>query len=82
MNVKYACHALALATLWLVGGWAVVGPIPALAQSDKAQITVLYDAFGKTSTMTKDWGFAASSSTAASASCSTPATTPRSLRTM
>ncbi len=34
-------------------------PRPALAQSDKAQITVLYDAFGKTSTMTKDWGFAA-----------------------
>jgi 7,8-dihydropterin-6-yl-methyl-4-(beta-D-ribofuranosyl)aminobenzene 5'-phosphate synthase len=32
---------------------------PAYAQSGPAQITVLYDAFGKTSTMTKDWGFAA-----------------------
>jgi 7,8-dihydropterin-6-yl-methyl-4-(beta-D-ribofuranosyl)aminobenzene 5'-phosphate synthase len=31
----------------------------ASAQSSTAQITVLYDAFGKTSTMTKDWGFAA-----------------------
>jgi len=31
----------------------------ASAQSSSAQITVLYDAFGKTSTMTKDWGFAA-----------------------
>ena len=28
-------------------------------QSSTGQITVLYDAFGKTSTMTKDWGFAA-----------------------
>jgi 7,8-dihydropterin-6-yl-methyl-4-(beta-D-ribofuranosyl)aminobenzene 5'-phosphate synthase len=32
---------------------------PALAAPDKAEITVLYDAFGKTSTMQKDWGFAA-----------------------
>jgi 7,8-dihydropterin-6-yl-methyl-4-(beta-D-ribofuranosyl)aminobenzene 5'-phosphate synthase len=31
----------------------------ASAQSSTAQITVLYDAFDKTSTMTKDWGFAA-----------------------
>jgi len=29
------------------------------AQTSAAQITVLYDAFGKTSTLTKDWGFAA-----------------------
>jgi 7,8-dihydropterin-6-yl-methyl-4-(beta-D-ribofuranosyl)aminobenzene 5'-phosphate synthase len=29
------------------------------AESNKAQITILYDAFGKTSTMTKDWGFSA-----------------------
>jgi len=30
------------------------------ADSDKApRITILYDAFGKTSTMTKDWGFSA-----------------------
>jgi 7,8-dihydropterin-6-yl-methyl-4-(beta-D-ribofuranosyl)aminobenzene 5'-phosphate synthase len=32
---------------------------PAYPESGPAQITVLYDAFGKTSTMTKDWGFAA-----------------------
>src|SRR5437660_1050397 len=31
----------------------------AYAESNKAQITILYDAFGKTSTMTKDWGFSA-----------------------
>ena len=29
------------------------------AQSGATQITVLYDAFGKTSTMKKDWGFSA-----------------------
>jgi 7,8-dihydropterin-6-yl-methyl-4-(beta-D-ribofuranosyl)aminobenzene 5'-phosphate synthase len=33
---------------------------PAAAGSDKApRITILYDAFGKTSTMKKDWGFSA-----------------------
>ena len=32
---------------------------PAAAEQDKAQITVLYDAFGKTSDMKKDWGFSA-----------------------
>jgi len=36
-----------------------IGASPAYAESSAAQITVLYDAFGKTSTMTKDWGFSA-----------------------
>jgi 7,8-dihydropterin-6-yl-methyl-4-(beta-D-ribofuranosyl)aminobenzene 5'-phosphate synthase len=36
-----------------------MGATPAHAQSDKAEITILYDAFGQTSTMQKDWGFAA-----------------------
>jgi 7,8-dihydropterin-6-yl-methyl-4-(beta-D-ribofuranosyl)aminobenzene 5'-phosphate synthase len=38
---------------------AAFGAAPAYAQSDTAQVTVLYDAFGKTSTMKKDWGFSA-----------------------
>ena len=38
---------------------AAIGTYAANAQSSTGQITVLYDAFGKTSTMTKDWGFAA-----------------------
>jgi 7,8-dihydropterin-6-yl-methyl-4-(beta-D-ribofuranosyl)aminobenzene 5'-phosphate synthase len=38
---------------------AAIGATPAYPQSSPAQITVLYDAFGKTSTMTKDWGFSA-----------------------
>jgi 7,8-dihydropterin-6-yl-methyl-4-(beta-D-ribofuranosyl)aminobenzene 5'-phosphate synthase len=48
-----------MAVLVPFGGWAAMFATPALAQSDKAEITVLYDAFGKTSTMRKDWGFAA-----------------------
>jgi len=38
---------------------AAIGASPAYSQSSTAQITVLYDAFGKASTMTKDWGFSA-----------------------
>jgi 7,8-dihydropterin-6-yl-methyl-4-(beta-D-ribofuranosyl)aminobenzene 5'-phosphate synthase len=38
---------------------AATGAFAANAQSSAAQITLLYDAFGKTSTLTKDWGFAA-----------------------
>jgi len=41
-----------------MGSWAVGTP-PAHAQASAAQVTVLYDAFGKTSTMRKDWGFSA-----------------------
>ena len=50
----------------IVGGLAAIVSLtagtaapPAHAESSKAQITVLYDAFGNTSTMTKDWGFSA-----------------------
>ena len=46
-----------VATALLCGGWVAAGT--ALAEQDKAEITVLYDAFGKTSTMKKDWGFSA-----------------------
>ena len=38
---------------------ASMGASPARAEASKAEITVLYDAFGKTSTMKKDWGFSA-----------------------
>jgi 7,8-dihydropterin-6-yl-methyl-4-(beta-D-ribofuranosyl)aminobenzene 5'-phosphate synthase len=38
---------------------AATGISAADAQSNTAQITLLYDAFGMTSTLTKDWGFAA-----------------------
>lgn len=32
---------------------------PSLAGSNKAEITLLHDAFGRSSTMKKDWGFSA-----------------------
>jgi 7,8-dihydropterin-6-yl-methyl-4-(beta-D-ribofuranosyl)aminobenzene 5'-phosphate synthase len=57
MNVRYAFKFLGTAVLF--GGWGLLAAPPALAQADKAEITVLYDAFGKTSTMQKDWGFSA-----------------------
>ena len=38
---------------------AAIATSPAHTQSSAGQITVLYDAFGKTSTMRKDWGFSA-----------------------
>jgi 7,8-dihydropterin-6-yl-methyl-4-(beta-D-ribofuranosyl)aminobenzene 5'-phosphate synthase len=50
------CMLLGIATA--IGSWAGSAP-SAHAQSSVAQITVLYDAFGKTSAMKKDWGFAA-----------------------
>ena len=43
----------------LVALAAAIGASAANAQTSTAQITVLYDAFGKTSTMRKDWGFSA-----------------------
>ena len=50
---------LAVLTLLPVAGAATNLQSAAHAATDKAQITILYDAFGKTSTMEKDWGFAA-----------------------
>ena len=49
------------ATLLLVVGCATTTPAASAATTDaaKAQITILYDAFGKPSAMQKDWGYAA-----------------------
>jgi 7,8-dihydropterin-6-yl-methyl-4-(beta-D-ribofuranosyl)aminobenzene 5'-phosphate synthase len=43
----------------LVAGCAATTAPPAPPNPDTAQITVLYDAFGRSSAMKKDWGFAA-----------------------
>ena len=51
---------LVAALTLLLAGCAVTKPQSAAnSESQKAQITVLYDAFGKPSAMEKDWGFAA-----------------------
>src|SRR5713226_4534596 len=55
--VTYFVAALAML---LAGCAAMTSPSPATrADPSKAQITVLYDAFGKSSAMQKDWGYAA-----------------------
>jgi 7,8-dihydropterin-6-yl-methyl-4-(beta-D-ribofuranosyl)aminobenzene 5'-phosphate synthase len=55
------CAGGAAALSALVGGLAgCAAAIPAVgADPSKAQLTILYDAFGKASTMQKDWGYAA-----------------------
>jgi len=56
---SWIVNLLAASTLFLTG-CAVTNPQSATnADSQKAQITILYDAFGKPSAMEKDWGFAA-----------------------
>jgi 7,8-dihydropterin-6-yl-methyl-4-(beta-D-ribofuranosyl)aminobenzene 5'-phosphate synthase len=57
MNLRHASKLLGAALL--CGGCAAAGATSVLAEQDKAEVTVLYDAFGKTSTMKKDWGFSA-----------------------
>ena len=52
--------AVAIAALLLAGCAGINTPQTAMiSEPDKAQITLLYDAFGKTSDLHKDWGFAA-----------------------
>src|ERR1700732_2167695 len=44
---------------WLLPSHAAAGRTPIATAPVPARITVLYDAFGKDATMTKDWGYAA-----------------------
>jgi 7,8-dihydropterin-6-yl-methyl-4-(beta-D-ribofuranosyl)aminobenzene 5'-phosphate synthase len=44
---------------WLLPSYAATGSTPTASAAEPARITVLYDAFGKYATMTKDWGYAA-----------------------
>lgn len=47
--------AIVMAAFWALG----VAGSPAWAEPSPPRITMLYDAFGKTATMQKDWGFSA-----------------------
>ena len=49
----------AFISAWLLPSCATTGPTPTAAAAAPARITILYDAFGKNATMTKDWGYAA-----------------------
>ncbi len=44
---------------WPLASSATTQPTPITTAAQPARITVLYDAFGKDATMTKDWGYAA-----------------------
>ena len=57
---SWAAYFVAALAMLLAGCAATTSPPPAArADPSKAQITVLYDAFGKSSAMQKDWGYAA-----------------------
>ena len=61
MKAKSRAACLVAALAMLLAGCAATTSPPQAARADpsKAQITVLYDAFGKSSAMQKDWGYAA-----------------------
>ena len=60
MTAKNWVFSCSLALLLLIECAATTSAAPmASVTSGNAQITVLYDAFGKTSTMLKDWGYSA-----------------------
>src|SRR5438094_4495448 len=54
-----SCLANVVATLVVLLSGCAAMTSPPNADPNKAQITVLYDAFGKASAMQKDWGYAA-----------------------
>ena len=49
----------AFSSAWSLSSCAIASPTPTTSAAETARITVLYDAFGKDATMTKDWGYAA-----------------------
>src|SRR5438445_6023747 len=61
MKAKTWVTCLVTALVMLLAGCAGVTSPPQAASADptKAQVTVLYDAFGKPSAMQKDWGYSA-----------------------
>ena len=60
MNGRMFLVGMASAMSLWIGGCASIAAAPAAgAASDKPQITVLYDAFGRNEQMRQDWGYAA-----------------------
>jgi 7,8-dihydropterin-6-yl-methyl-4-(beta-D-ribofuranosyl)aminobenzene 5'-phosphate synthase len=59
MILSWFSKLSALRSFLLLPGLATMVATSAMAESRTAQISVLYDAFGKSSTMEKDWGFSA-----------------------
>ena len=59
MRVLLSGSFLASTILLAPCAWAVTNVPPVKSEAPKADITILYDAFGKVPTLKKDWGFAA-----------------------
>jgi 7,8-dihydropterin-6-yl-methyl-4-(beta-D-ribofuranosyl)aminobenzene 5'-phosphate synthase len=59
MTAKFWGVSYCAALLGLIGTAWAHPPLSGTADPQKAQITILYDAFGQTTEMQKDWGYAA-----------------------
>ena len=76
MTVESWVASCSAAFLLFIGYTANTSATDARIDPAKAQITVLYDAFGQASAMQKDWGMPLLSNMAANTFCSTQETTP------
>jgi 7,8-dihydropterin-6-yl-methyl-4-(beta-D-ribofuranosyl)aminobenzene 5'-phosphate synthase len=59
LGVPFTLSCLLTVILYAPSGRAAMDVSPVTSEPSKAEITVLYDAFGKPSAMKKDWGFSA-----------------------
>jgi 7,8-dihydropterin-6-yl-methyl-4-(beta-D-ribofuranosyl)aminobenzene 5'-phosphate synthase len=61
MKARLHVNRLTPAAAMLLAGWVTALPVHSAAgdNSGQAQITIVYDAFGKASALQKDWGFSA-----------------------
>ena len=59
LGVPFTLSCLLTVILYAPSGRAAMDVPPVTSEPSKAEITVLYDAFGKPSAMKKDWGFSA-----------------------
>jgi 7,8-dihydropterin-6-yl-methyl-4-(beta-D-ribofuranosyl)aminobenzene 5'-phosphate synthase len=59
LGVPFTLSCLLTVILYAPSGRAAMDEPPVTSEPSKAEITVLYDAFGKPSAMKKDWGFSA-----------------------
>src|SRR3954471_3433331 len=56
---RFRFFQITACSLLLAGFFTATVALPAQADADAVQITILYDAFGKRSDMEKDWGYSA-----------------------
>ena len=59
IRALFTSSCLLAAVTYALSAQAAMDGSPKASEASKAEITVLYDAFGKPSAMKKDWGFSA-----------------------